>query len=76
VDKELRLALTWWKKVLAQNLVQCIGWSVTDTRPAVHLYTDARAVPPRVAAVLFACAFISHARVCFECFVFLLPQGR
>ena len=56
VGKDLRLALVWWKKVLVQNLVQCIGWRVTDTRPAVHLYSDARAVPPRVAAVLFACA--------------------
>lgn len=56
VGKDLRLALVWWKKVLVQNLVQCIGWRVTDARPAVHLYTDARAVPPRVAAVLFACA--------------------
>ena len=68
MGKELRLALVWWKKVLVQNLVQCIGWRVIEARPAVHLYSDARGAPAHRSRAFRVCLnifFLALVRRCF-----------
>ena len=47
----LRVALRWWIWVLKHDIVEECAWGVADTGP-VHLFVDARGVPPRCAAVL------------------------
>ena len=47
----LRLALEWWRVVLSGRLHQTLPLDARESE-VVHLYCDARGVPPRVAAVL------------------------
>lgn len=64
LNAELRLALQWWLEVLDLKIVQIRPWVGTQRQP-VHLYTDARSTPPRVAAVLVRC--VGFACICWRC---------
>lgn len=52
IDRELELALRWWLQVLELEIAEERSF-VKGRRPCVHLFSDARSTPPRVAAVLF-----------------------
>ena len=52
VDRELELALQWWLQVLELEIVEERLFK-EDRASCVHMFSDARSKPPRVAAVLF-----------------------
>ena len=52
VSPQLALALRWWLEVLELDLRTTRTWSGNGGRQ-VHLFSDARSVPPRLGAVLF-----------------------
>ena len=52
IDRELELALRWWLQVLELEIAEERSF-VEGRQPCVHLFSDARSTPPRVAAVLF-----------------------
>ena len=52
LDAELRLALQWWLEVLEGDMVEVRPWRKQRKRP-IHMFSDARGEPPRVAAVIF-----------------------
>ena len=60
IDKELELALRWWREVLANGVKETKLWRGPAEQP-VKIYADARSTPPRIAAVL-----VSNGR-CDEC---------
>ena len=60
IDSELRLALNWWLEALSLQLSASRPWEPNLSRP-VHLLCDARAYPPRIAAVLMV-----DRRTCFS----------
>ena len=51
VDHSLRLCLEWWLEVLDSELSELVPWEQSNQQ-CVHLFCDARSVPPRIAAVL------------------------
>lgn len=51
IGKELELALNWWLEVFKCDIKEERAWHHEAQRP-IHIYTDARSTPPRVAAVL------------------------
>ena len=59
VSKMLRTALMWWLNVLALTICECRPWTVTDV-PPVHVFVDARGVPPRCAAVAVIDGKVHH----------------
>jgi len=59
VSKMLRTALMWWLNVLALTICECRPWTVTD-EPPVHVFVDARGVPPRCAAVAVIDGKVHH----------------
>ena len=52
LGKALRVALEWWKQVLATHICEIRPWSMGES-PPVHVFVDARGTPPRCAAVTF-----------------------
>ena len=66
LNAELRLALQWWLEVFDLKIVQLRPWVGAQRQP-VHLYTDARSTPPRVAAVLVRCVGIACTRWRRQC---------
>jgi hypothetical protein len=61
-NKRLMLTLLWWREVFSMGLRETRRWEETAS-PQVHLFTDARSTPPRLASVLFKyalrCYFVS-----------------
>lgn len=51
IGTELDLALRWWLEALSLQMSASRPWEPNLSRPA-HLLCDARAYPPRIAAVL------------------------
>ena len=51
IGSELAIALKWWREVLNMGLREERPWHQVRQR-TIHMYTDARSTPPRVAAVL------------------------
>ena len=51
IDEALRIALDWWLMVLRKGVAEEYPWKMKADRP-VHLYVDARGVPPRCVASL------------------------
>ena len=51
VNSSLRLCLEWWLEVLASDVCELVPWKLSHQK-CVHLFCDARSVPPRIAAVL------------------------
>ena len=60
IGKELELALKWWLEVFDCNIKEERSWHQDDQRP-IHMYTDARSTPPRVAAVLLKDGYTYYA---------------
>jgi hypothetical protein len=58
-NRRLMLALKWWREVLSNGFRETRRWE-ENAAEQVHLFTDARSTPPRVAAVLFKCFLLSH----------------
>ncbi len=52
LSPELRRALRWWIAVLKLRLAELRKWRQED-EPPVHLFGDARGVPPNLGAVVF-----------------------
>ena len=52
VGHDLLIALKWWLVVLQMELTEERVWEMSN-EPLLHLFVDARGVPPRCAAVLF-----------------------
>ena len=52
VDASLKLALEWWREVLALSLRERRPWFESKEAQA-QLFVDARSTPPHIAAVLF-----------------------
>ena len=52
IGKALRIALVWWSRVLELDICERKPCH-TDEREPVHVFVDARGVPPRCAAVAF-----------------------
>ena len=52
VGHDLLIALKWWLAVLQMGIVEERAWDLS-CEPLLHLFVDARGVPPRCAAVLF-----------------------
>ena len=51
IGSELAIALKWWREVLNMGLREERPWHQVPQK-TIHMYTDARSTPPRVAAVL------------------------
>ena len=58
LGSSLRLALSWWKQVLALKLTQ--RRLVRQPTEVVELFCDARGTPPRLSAVLFADGVVEY----------------
>ena len=52
VGHDLLIALKWWLVVLQMEITEERVWELS-CEPLLHLFVDARGVPPRCAAVLF-----------------------
>ena len=55
IQGDLRLALEWWREVLAMQLKQERSWRANEGQQ-LHMFVDARSTPPHLGAVLFRCA--------------------
>ena len=60
IKRELSLALRWWQEVLAMGICEHREWYTNASKP-LHLYSDARSTPPRIAAVLIGGGSIQFA---------------
>lgn len=60
ISRELSLALRWWQEVLAMGICEHREWNKNASRP-LHLFSDARSTPPRIAAVLLGEGSIQYA---------------
>ncbi len=52
IGKELELALRWWLQVLELGIAEEHNFE-RATSEVVHLFSDARSTPPRIAAVIY-----------------------
>ena len=59
IKHELALALSWWIEVLGNDLKQIRPWDEKGDKQ-IHMFSDARSTPPRVAAVLFRWAAVCN----------------
>ena len=59
IKHELALALSWWIEVLGEDLKQVRPWKKKEDKQ-IHMFSDARSSPPRVAAVLFRRVALCH----------------